>query len=329
MDLISVIVPVYNVENYLGKCVETIISQTYSELEIILVDDGSTDSSGSLCDKYSELDGRIKVIHKENGGLSSARNAGIEMATGKYVGFIDSDDYIDERMFELLYNSIIINNSDICICNYSWVDENGKVINTTSLTDNLIMGEESFANALLDDMASWVIACNKLYLKTIFDDIKYPVGKVNEDSFVIHYVLGKCNKIATVKESLYFYLQRNGSITKSKFKVDCLDVVDSHFERAKYYLDSNLENRNELAIKSIIKGLSSYHACYFEVSKNEITEDCLMKNNDIQQKYNLLYNEIQLKHIKNKKEIVLMKLCRISICNTYKIIDNIKRGFVR
>ena len=116
MDLISLIVPVYNVSNYLRKCIDSIISQTYTSLEIILVDDGSTDDSGNICDYYSKCDSRIKVIHKKNGGLSDARNTGIEYATGLYIGFIDSDDYIDNHMIEFLYNACIKENAQISIC---------------------------------------------------------------------------------------------------------------------------------------------------------------------------------------------------------------------
>lgn len=117
-DLISIIVPVYKVENYLSKCLDSMICQTYKNIEIILVDDGSPDNSGKICDDYAKKDSRIKVIHKENGGLSDARNAGLKIATGKYIGFVDSDDYISVEMYEKLYNQAKKEDADIACCNY-------------------------------------------------------------------------------------------------------------------------------------------------------------------------------------------------------------------
>lgn len=124
MERISVIVPVYNVEKYLDKCVQSILNQTYENIELVLIDDGSTDGSSKICDKYGKIDSRVKVIHKENGGLSSARNRGIDEAVGKFITFIDSDDYIHHQMLEILYEGIIKNKSDISICEYRRFDEN-------------------------------------------------------------------------------------------------------------------------------------------------------------------------------------------------------------
>ena len=323
-DLITIVVPVYNVEEYLEKCVNSIICQTYKNLEIILVDDGSKDSSSEICDKLAKKDERIVVIHKQNGGLSSARNTGIDIAKGKYIGFIDSDDYIDEKMFELLYTAIISNNADMSVCNYSWVNENGRVFNSTALGNAVFTSEDILGNYLLEDMSSWVIACNKLYNISIFEGIRYPVGKVNEDSFVIHRILDKCDIIATVEDKLYMYLQRSGSIMNSTFKLSSLDVVDSHFERTEFYLNSNLPNKHELAVKSLMKALSSFHMCYYGVNKKNINSDCKKKNKEIQTKYRSLYKLCKNSKKMSKRDKLMVKMCRISIFKTYSLFDLLK-----
>lgn len=323
-DLITVVVPVYNVENYLEKCVNSIINQTYKNLEIILVDDGATDSSSKICDNLAEIDDRIKVIHKENGGLSSARNAGIDVAQGKYIGFIDSDDYIDDRMFEILYNSIIDNNADLSVCNYSWVNEEGRAFNTTKLLDDSYSAVDVLSKYLLEDFASWVIACNKLYKTDLFSNIRYPIGKVNEDSFTIHRVLDKCDRISSVSDSLYFYFQRQGSITKTTFKLSKLDVVDSHFERASYYLNSDKFDKKDIPIsKTLIMALRSYHSVCFGVESNDLDSEFKTKNKEIQKKYRFLFKNLHLKIDKSIgiKSVIIMFMCYISIYYTYKFLD--------
>ena len=142
MDTISVIVPVYNIEGYLGKCIDSIIAQTYKDLEIILVDDGSSDHCGAICDKYAKKDNRIKVIHKPNGGLSDARNHGIEAATGSYLGFVDGDDYIEPQMYEKLHNALVENDAEMSICSFRYVggyeERNGRL----SIADEVLTGRE-------------------------------------------------------------------------------------------------------------------------------------------------------------------------------------------
>lgn len=176
-ELISVIIPVYNVEKYLNKSIESVIKQTYKELEIILVDDGSTDSSGKICDEFAQKDDRIKVIHKKNGGLSDARNAGISEAKGKYLGFIDSDDYIDKNFYEILYNVLKKYNSDISICKhretYTDYEENTSKL---EIKEQVFNTEQALKELLLFGEVN-NYAWNKLYKKELFNEINYPVGK--------------------------------------------------------------------------------------------------------------------------------------------------------
>ena len=210
---VSVIVPVYNMEKYLSRCVDSILSQTYADLEVILVDDGSKDSSAAICDQYAERDGRIKVVHKANGGLSSARNAGLDLATGDYIGFVDSDDYISPEMYSVLCHHI--ENSDCEIANVMYVraDENGRTTpsKVPHNTDKEIEAEQ-FAKELMLHTGD-VSVCTKLFRAELFKNIRFPEGKLNEDLLFILDVLGGVKKIAFAAHVGYFYFTRSGSIS--------------------------------------------------------------------------------------------------------------------
>ena len=176
--LISVVVPVYKVEKYLKKCVESILVQSYTNLEIILVDDGSPDNCGKLCDEFSKMDSRICVIHKQNGGLSSARNAGIDIAQGEYIGFIDSDDTIEPYMYEKLYDAIHNDKTKLAVCAVNYVYESGEVLRKKSTGRDMTF---DFYHAMIEmnthrifDMGAW----SKLYHRDLFDDLRFPVGKI-------------------------------------------------------------------------------------------------------------------------------------------------------
>ena len=211
-EKISIIIPVYNVENYLKRCLESIVNQTYKNLEIILVDDGSTDNSGKICDEYKEKDKRIIVIHKENGGLSDARNAGIDIATGNYIGFIDSDDFADVRMYEILLNNLKSTNSDISICNLYKFSNEKEIYKTEEIEKLTVYDRKNFFENMYNDLLVSVLAWNKLYKKEIFSDIRYPKGKIIEDAAILHYIIGKCDKIVITNLELIYYFCRDNSI---------------------------------------------------------------------------------------------------------------------
>lgn len=235
-ELVSVIVPVYNVEDYLKKCVNSIINQTYTNLEIILVDDGSPDNCGKICDEYLNIDSRIRVIHKKNGGLSSARNAGLDIAKGKYISFIDSDDYIKENFIEALKTSI--RDAEIAICGITNVLEDGEVcldIEESPIKDERLSSLEALKKLATPNYFYYVTACNKLYLRSLFDDIRFEEGKINEDEYIVHKLFEKSNKIVTISDKLYFYLQRDSSITHSLFKIGKLDAVYAFIDRAQLF----------------------------------------------------------------------------------------------
>ena len=225
-DLVSIIVPVYNVEKYLRQCIESLINQTYKNIEIILVDDGSTDNSGKICDEYSKKDNRIKAIHKKNGGLSDARNYGIENAKGIYICFVDSDDYTDKKYIENLYHAIIENKADISICNFKLIFDNTKEKDCDIIQPTLINEEISNKEAvklLFNPNSFGNYACNKMYKTELFKGVKYPKGFVMEDLGTTYKLFLKSKKIAIFNDKLYYYVQRKESILHNptkKFKLD-------------------------------------------------------------------------------------------------------------
>ncbi|EOE6412148.1 glycosyltransferase family 2 protein [Enterococcus hirae] len=222
---ISIIVPVYKVEKYLKKCVDSILAQTFSDFELILVDDGSPDNSGRICDDYAKKDARVRVVHKQNGGLSSARNAGIEVAKGKYLGFVDSDDYIAEDMYELLYKAIIKEEADLSICGiYDVYEGKDPIIKPT--IKKTVTAEEALLLILQGNIIS-VHAVNKLYKRELFSTIRYPEGKYHEDSFIIVDLLNQCHKVAIDSEQKYYYYHRLGSINTENFSEKQFEFIEA------------------------------------------------------------------------------------------------------
>jgi len=214
---ISVIVPVYNIEKCVDRCVKSIVNQTYSNLEIILIDDGSTDKSGELCDKWASLDNRIIVLHKENEGLSDARNSGLDIATGEYIGFVDGDDWIAEDMYSYLYSITKATDADIAICGHYIVMDQGEVIEN-SVCDINIREYESVDAVwmLIQDELLHSYAWDKLYRRQLFDKIAYPSKCYDEDMFTTYRLFIKANKVVCGCELKYYYFQRSDSILQTR-----------------------------------------------------------------------------------------------------------------
>ena len=214
MATVSVIVPVYKVEPYLCRCVDSILSQSFPDFELILVDDGSPDNCGAICDEYARNDGRIHVIHQENGGLSAARNAGIDWvfahSDSQWLTFIDSDDWIHPKMLEVLLSAAKENQTEIAVCGYARTGGEPVAVSENALTSEVQMPEDYWQN---DSIAT--IACAKLYARECFASVRYPVGKVHEDEFVTYRLLFAQNRIAVVPAPLYAYYVNQESITQS------------------------------------------------------------------------------------------------------------------
>lgn len=233
-SLISVIVPIYNVEKYLDRCVDSIINQTYKNLEIILVDDGSPDNCPQMCDDYAKKDSRIKVVHKENGGLSDARNVGMEVATGEYVSFIDSDDYVSLDFYETLLETIVDNDSDIVECGVVKFYENEKF---DKYNDDLKVTNYDTVDALdglINENPFKQHVWNKLYKSNIALDIPYAVGKLNEDEFWTYQIFGKAKKVTRINKTMYYYFQRGSSIMGNGYNIKRLDALEGKMNRQAY-----------------------------------------------------------------------------------------------
>ena len=202
MAEVSIIVPVYQVENYLHKCVDSILAQTFTDFELILVDDGSKDRSGQICDEYAEMDERVKVIHKENSGPSDTRNRGIEQAAGNYFMFVDSDDYIAPTMVECLYQSILKENADIAACNflYSFEDDRNQDF-STNIQWEVVSGAEIFYNRKNDRSCGyWTVVWNKLYKSKVFGKLRFRAGKYYEDELWANDIYQMDIKMVTIPE---------------------------------------------------------------------------------------------------------------------------------
>ena len=242
-DLISVIVPVYKVEQYLEKCIESITNQTYKNLEIILVDDGSPDNCGKMCDEFARKDKRIKVIHKKNGGLSDARNFGLKVAKGKYIQFVDSDDYMDLDMIKFLYDNMKKYDCDISMCGYYIVK--GNELETDCKNEKEIFSpKEAIAEFLIDKRVR-AYAWNKLFKLELFKDVSFPVGRVFEDQLTIPKLFLKAKKIVFNNKPLYYYVKREGSILNTQTKELRIAYINAVFEIQDY-------------IKNNITGLEQY-----------------------------------------------------------------------
>lgn len=233
--VISVIVPVYNVELYLKRCVDSIIEQSYNNIEIILVNDGATDSSPEICDFYARTDSRIRVIHKENGGLSSARNAGINIMNGKYVLLIDSDDYIEKDMISKLYFVAQEKKADIVTCQFVKVfDDKNNQYPSNNQNMKIWTGKQSLVQMFYPGGIGWS-ACNKMYRATLFENIRYTEGVYWEDMATTYKLYEKCSVVVETPYRLYFYYIRNSGITGKKSTKRAYDAVINTEKLAVYF----------------------------------------------------------------------------------------------
>lgn len=251
MPEISVIIPVYNMEKYLNRCVDSVLSQTFTDIEIILVDDGSTDNSPEICDNYKEIDDRIIVIHKPNGGLSDARNAGLDVATGNYIGFVDSDDYIDHRMYEILYDLIVTNNADIAHCLMKKITDNDFIINHITYNQSEVntYQHKDFIENYFPNFPHIIPSpvCSKLFRKKIFNEIRFPVGQYYEDSYIQLRTLDLCQSIVVINLELYYYVQREGSIMHSEYSPKWFQGTNNNNNNIDFFRKKHLKKQVEYA----------------------------------------------------------------------------------
>lgn len=291
--LVTVVVPIYNVEAYLDECINSILEQSYSNLEIILVDDGSLDSSGEICDFYAAQDNRIRVIHKVNGGLSSARNSGIEIANGDFIAFVDSDDYIHPKMIEGMIDLACLYGVSIVCCDYTSVEftDNKSVVE--------VLDNRTAICRLFDDSGFKCFAWNKIYRRDLFKDIRYPQGKLYEDIQTTYKLFKIVDKIIYTKDKLYYYRIRENSISRYKFSErdsDLLEAIHSVMN------DSNLLR---IANEDLKVGYMGYYLWYIKkgiAAGANITDSYYELNRIVKENYLSLFTH---KNISLKKRIQL------------------------
>lgn len=237
--MISIVVPVYNTEKYLSQCVDSLINQSIDNIEIILVNDGSTDSSGKICDDYMKQDNRIKVIHKANGGLSSARNAGLKIASGSYVGFVDSDDLVDREMFAELITLVNTYNTDIAVGNIRKFNEDGIIDNYYKGNKKIIKfnTKEALSELPVNNIITFS-ACNKIFSRTLFETIRFREGIIFEDMDVMYKLISISNAVIYSSKPMYFYRKNKESITGKKFNLNRLDEYEVLLKMYQFYLQN-------------------------------------------------------------------------------------------
>ncbi len=236
--VVSIIVPVYNVEDYLSKCLDSLINQSLREIEIIIVDDGSTDNSLLICRKYEELDQRIKVITKKNGGLSDARNVGLAYSEAEYVGFIDSDDYVDLDFFATLYEGVIKNNAKIGVAQIKKTDEKGNTLFICGTKGKELLNSEEAMESMLTGKGISNSVCNKLFRRDLFGDNPFPVGKLYEDEYVTYRVVHKCDNVFYTDKVSYYYRTNQQGITHYSFSEKELHRIEASLIRIDFLRDN-------------------------------------------------------------------------------------------
>ena len=299
-ELVSVIVPVYNVEKYVGDCIESLIRQSYKNIEIILVDDGSTDSSGQLCDVYATKDIRIKVIHKENGGLSDARNAGIDSAVGVYYSFVDGDDFLAKDAILKMIFGMKEKKCDISVCNMIRYFENGETeaFYIPSNTLKVLNSTDRF------ETLSQPSVCNKIFKADLFNSVRFPKGKFYEDTFVYHTLVYNAKTIVLTGYDGYFYRSRHSSILGQNVMTDrYFDFIEAVWLRTTFLLKKNIQPYGDEACLSL-------YAAVANAEKNiSRTEENRYKHFDALQKYMVAYEQlIKSKNISLKQKIRLWLL---------------------
>ncbi len=280
MAVVSIIVPVYNVEQYLRECVDSILSQSFTDFEVILVDDGSPDNCPKICDEYAEKDPRVKVIHKPNGGLSSARNAGLDIATGEFVGFVDSDDIIESEMYEKLVSAIMKNDADICFCRVVAISEtgdqqpNGKYFGIGSSVLEGYRVLEMLVKGGCGSSTYYESIWNKLYRRKLFSNIRFPVGKRHEDAFVVHRIYDLCDRVAFIEDALYLYRLRSGSIMREPYSIKKTEVIDAFYDRVIY---CDARGYSELTCYALLQALGKTLEVWMLIPKGDRAAQTLMK----------------------------------------------------
>lgn len=317
-EKISAIVPIYKVEQYLNRCIDSIINQTYTNLEIILVDDGSPDNCPKICDEYAKVDDRIKVIHKENGGLSDARNAGLNVATGDYIGFIDSDDWVHKDMYKILYKIMMEEKSDIVECNAKKINKYLDDMEVNLDFKSFNYNKEESIEALISENTVQQTVWNKLYKKDVIENILFEKGKFHEDEFWTYQIFHRCDKLVHVDIDLYYYFQREDSIMGESYSINRLDAIQGRYNRYLFIKD-NYPKYVQL------EKINLFYIClyYFQQSLLKSNDEEYRVTKEFIKKYMKLI-EINIKNVDLKTAIwILISKISLTLCGKIRNFFNI------
>lgn len=318
VDKISVIVPVFKVEDYLDRSVRSIVSQTYSNLEIILVDDGSPDSCPLICDKWAQKDERIRVIHKENGGLSDARNAGLEIASGTYIGFVDSDDWIAPEMYEKLLSAIQKDASDIAACGVEMVWEDGAPSRIMTQATCCLLDKEEAQAELLSEKKLKHPVWYKLYRRDAIKDILFEKGKYHEDVFWSYQAIGRAEKVSIIDYIGYYYWQRSGSIMGAGYSMKRLDAMEACCMRYEY-IKTAFPKLEKAALRSVRENCIYHGQMALKYLPKEEQNIVFRKLREVQKQYPITYSDYASVKISHQVWIALSKV-------NLKLVCKIKNG---
>ncbi|MCI9177744.1 MAG: glycosyltransferase family 2 protein [Clostridia bacterium] len=327
-EKISIIVPVYNVEKYVRKCLESLIHQTYQNIEIIIVNANSTDRSKEICEEFAKKDSRIIIVNQENKGISVVRNTGLELASGKYIGFVDSDDYIKKDMFEILYHNMQKTEADISVCSFVKVKEDEQFIEKQQEKADILQynKEQALEQLVSEKIGSYV--WNKLYKRELFFNIQFPVGRKMEDLAVMYLIFEKANKIVLTHKIEYYYLQRTSSILGNINLGLVLDVREFTNERYSY-ISNKYPQLKQVCIKNRIENIYIYHRNLCQIREHTVynSKEFLEEYHFYKENYKKLKKEI----LKDKKSMILKMEYRILYVNrklfkSYYDIKNFIKG---
>ena len=317
-DMISIIIPIYNVEKYLEKCLDSILNQTYKNLEIILIDDGSTDNSPNICNSYCEKDKRIKIIHKNNEGVSSARNKGIELSKGKYIVFIDSDDYVSNEHIEVLYDCIISNNVDLVISNLIDISEDEIILNNEE-KESFLMNKDQCLKELLSEDNFYHLCCGNIYRKDLLEKIRFNCKyRIAEDLDFLYRYIKQISSAYFLSKNTYYYLKREGSATNSIYS----EKWNDELKICNFIISEMVElenNFHKYAKRKYIR-LNINQAYRFKLNKNQTK---ILKNN-IKIYKNEMFNS---KLFDNKEKLKIFLLLKSYYL--FKIVSNIKDKIIK
>jgi len=330
--LISVIIPIYKAEKYIEKCVKCVMSQTYQNLEIILVDDGSPDRSGVICEELAQADARIRVIHKENGGAATARNAGLDVMTGQYIAFVDADDYMELNYIETLYCTLSENDAQVVNCSFKTVDENGNPVSIDSLHEeteepgNADAEQKQEANRvetfagndiiLQDLQGHWehVAPWGKLYQADLFEEVRYPKWPAYEDEPVFIRVFDKVDKAAASKAKLYYYVQHAGSLMNTAYSEKQRSTTMKMWkERIEYYSDG--APRHKELLNCVLQAFVAWDVWFLSLYAHEMTKKQKAElKKEIRRYFSCLFKSPHL--YSNKESIKLAVKCVLTLIST-------------